>query len=99
MDERKLASLGLTVGDVRQALSSIAFDTAAGSINGANQNINVRAMAEVTTPADFENLTIRDRVRLGDVASVVFGPTSSSSGRAAATPCARACSTCCVPGA
>ncbi len=80
VDEQKLASLGLTVGDIRQALSSIAFDTAAGSINGANQNINVRAMAEVTTPADFENLTIRDRTRLGDVASVIFGPTSSSSG-------------------
>ena len=83
VDEQKLASLGLTVGDIRQALSSIAFDTAAGSINGANQNINVRAMAEVTTPADFETLTIRGKTRLGDVASVVFGPTSSSSGLSA----------------
>jgi HAE1 family hydrophobic/amphiphilic exporter-1 len=80
VDEQKLASLALTVGDIRNALSSIAFDTAAGSINGANQNINVRAMAEVTTPADCENLTIKGKTRLGDVASVVFGPTSSSSG-------------------
>jgi HAE1 family hydrophobic/amphiphilic exporter-1 len=80
VDQNKLASLGLTVGDVRQALSSIAFDTAAGTINGANQNINVRALAEVTTPADFENITIKGRTRLGDVASVVFGPANSSSG-------------------
>lgn len=80
VDDNKLASLGLTVSDVRNALSSISFDTAAGTINGANQNINVRAIAEVTTPADFENIIINGRTRLGDVATVVFGPANSTSG-------------------
>ena len=80
VDQNKLASLGLTVGNIQTALSSIAFDTAAGTINGANQNISVRALADVTTPADFENIIINGKTRLGDVATVVFGPQNSSSG-------------------
>jgi HAE1 family hydrophobic/amphiphilic exporter-1 len=80
IDPMKLASLGLTVADVRSALSTISFDTPAGSINGPNQNINVRATAEVNTPEQFKNLVVKGKVHLGDVASVVFGPIASSSG-------------------
>jgi len=80
VDQVKLASLGLTVGDVRNALSTMAFDSPAGSLNGANQNIAIRAVAEVNTPEQFENLIIRDRIRLGDVASVVFSPGAANSG-------------------
>jgi HAE1 family hydrophobic/amphiphilic exporter-1 len=53
VDPVKLASHGLTVADIRNALATIAFDTPAGSINGPNQNITVRAISEVTTPAGF----------------------------------------------
>ncbi len=80
VDQDKLASLGLTVVDVRNALSTIAFDSPAGSINGANQNISVRAVADVNTPAEFENLIIRDKIRLGDVATVIFDAGASTSG-------------------
>ncbi|HHY48521.1 MAG TPA: efflux RND transporter permease subunit, partial [Alphaproteobacteria bacterium] len=80
VDQAKLASLGLTVGDVRNALSTMAFDSPAGSLNGTNQNIAVRAVADVNTPAAFENITIRDRIRIGDVASVVFAPAASTGG-------------------
>jgi len=80
IDQVKLASLGLTVADVRNALSTVAFDTPTGSINGANQNINVRAVADVNTPQEFENLTIKGKTRLGDVATVVFAPSSAASG-------------------
>ncbi|KKB84153.1 multidrug transporter AcrB [Devosia limi DSM 17137] len=79
VDPLKLASLGLTVADVRTALSTIAFDTPAGSINGPNQNITVRAISEVTTPADFEAIIIKDRTLLGDVATVVFDAAASTS--------------------
>ena len=48
VDQSKLASLGLTVADITRGLSTIGFDTAAGTINGANQNISVRALADVT---------------------------------------------------
>ncbi|WP_240230263.1 efflux RND transporter permease subunit [Devosia lacusdianchii] len=79
VDPLKLASLGLTVADVRNALSTIAFDTPAGSINGPNQNITVRAISEVTTPADFEAIIINGRTLLGDVATVVFDAAASTS--------------------
>ena len=79
VDPLKLASLGLTVADVRNALSTIAFDTPAGSINGPNQNITVRAISEVTTPADFESIIINGRTLLGDVATVVFDAGASTS--------------------
>jgi len=80
VDQIKLASLGLTVGDVRTALATMAFDSPAGSLNGTNQNIAVRAIAEVNTPEAFEDIIIRDGIRIGDVASVVFSQGSSSSG-------------------
>lgn len=80
VDPVKLASLGLTVGDVRNALQTIAFDSPAGSINGANQNINVRAISEVTTPEQFEEIIINGKTRLRDVATVVFAPSSAASG-------------------
>lgn len=68
VDQVKLASLGLTVADVRTALSTISFDSPAGSLNATNQNIAIRAIAEVTTPEAFENIIIKDRIRIGDVA-------------------------------
>ena len=40
----------------------------------------MRAIADVTTPADFENIIINGKTRLGDVARVVFGPQNSASG-------------------
>ena len=72
VDQVKLASLGLTVGDIRNALATISFDSPAGSINGANQNINVRAISEVTTPEQFEDIIINGKTRLRDVATVIF---------------------------
>lgn len=79
IDPIKLASHGLTVADIRNALSTIAFDSPAGSINGPNQNITVRAISEITEPKDFEQIIINGRTRLGDVASVVFDAAASSS--------------------
>jgi HAE1 family hydrophobic/amphiphilic exporter-1 len=79
VDPAKLASLGLTVADVRTALSTIALDAPAGSINGPNQNISVRAISEVTQPEDFERLVLRDNVVLSDVATVVFDAASGTS--------------------
>ena len=79
VDPLKLASLGLTVADVRNALATIAFDTPAGSINGPNQNITVRAISEVTRPEDFERIVIDGKTLLGDVATVVFDAAASTS--------------------
>mgnify|MGYP001331214091 CR=1 FL=1 len=79
VDPVRLAAQGLTVADIRNALSTIAFDTPAGSLNGPNQNITVRALSEVTTPEDFEEIIINGQTRLRDVASVVFDAAASTS--------------------
>jgi HAE1 family hydrophobic/amphiphilic exporter-1 len=79
VDPIKLASLGLTVVDVRNAVSTIGLDAPAGSINGPNQNISVRAISEINTPEEFENLPIGETARLGDVATVVFDAGASTS--------------------
>ncbi len=73
IDQSKVASLGLTIADIRNALASIAFDTPAGSITTTNQDIIVRATAAVTTPEQFENIVIDGRTRIGDVATVTLG--------------------------
>ena len=74
IDQAKLASLGLTIADIRNSLSSIAMDTPAGALTTNDQNIIVRATADVTTPEAFEALMIGDENRLGDVATVTLGP-------------------------
>ncbi|APH73785.1 efflux RND transporter permease subunit [Aquibium oceanicum] len=74
IDQNKMASLNLTVGDVSSALSSIAFDTPAGSLTSNSQDLIVRATASVNTPEAFENLIVNRRARLGDFATVTLGP-------------------------
>ena len=74
IDQAKLASLSLTVGDVATALSSMAFDTPAGSLTSRDQDLIVRAMASLDTPEAFENIIFDRRVRLRDFATVTLGP-------------------------
>lgn len=78
VDQSALASRGLTVASLTSALSNIAFDVPAGSITSTTQDIVVRATADLKTPEDFTRLIIDRNVRLGDVATVTFGPDLSS---------------------
>jgi HAE1 family hydrophobic/amphiphilic exporter-1 len=73
VDQARLASLGLTVADIRNALASVALDTPAGSLTSSRQDLIVRATAPVTTPEAFHNIAINERTRLGDVATVTLG--------------------------
>jgi hydrophobic/amphiphilic exporter-1 (mainly G- bacteria), HAE1 family len=73
VDQARLASLGLTVADIRNAVSSVALDAPAGSLTSNTQDLVVRATAAVTTPEAFHDLTVGDRIRLGDVATVTLG--------------------------
>ena len=74
IDQLKLASRGLTLGDMQRALSNLAFDTPAGDLAGDRQSINVRTTATVATTAAFEALEIKRDVKVGDVATVTLGP-------------------------
>ncbi len=73
IDQSRLASLGLTVADVRNALDTVALDTPAGSLTSNNQDLIVRAAAPVTTPDQFEAIIINGSNRLGDFATVTLG--------------------------
>ncbi|MBU4527871.1 MAG: efflux RND transporter permease subunit [Hoeflea sp.] len=73
VDQSRLAAFGLTVADLRSALSNVALDVPAGSLTAQTSDIVVRATADVTTPEGFEKLYINDRVRFRDVASVTLG--------------------------
>ncbi|WP_371929538.1 efflux RND transporter permease subunit [Phyllobacterium sp. 21LDTY02-6] len=74
IDQDKLASLGMNVADVRNALTTMAFDTPAGQLNSNTQSIVVRATAPVTTPEEFEDIFIKGQTRIRDVATVTLGP-------------------------
>ncbi|MBY5623235.1 efflux RND transporter permease subunit [Rhizobium leguminosarum] len=74
VDQGALASRGLTIGDLTKALDNAALDVPAGSLKSNKQDIVVRATANLQTPADFSNVILQDRVRLGDVATVMLGP-------------------------
>jgi len=74
VDQSRLAAFGLTLADLRAALSNVALDVPAGSLTARTSDIVVRATADVTTPEGFENLYINDRVRFRDVANITLGP-------------------------
>ncbi len=73
IDQKKMASLGLTIADLSAALATVAFETPAGSITTSDQDIVVRATADVTTPEEFENIVISGKTRIRDVATVTLG--------------------------
>ncbi|MFB2550792.1 efflux RND transporter permease subunit [Ensifer soli] len=74
VDQSKLAGRGLTIANLRTALASAALDVPAGSLTSINQDLSVRATADLQTPEQFETLIIGNNVRLGDVATVTLGP-------------------------
>ncbi|QBF32659.1 efflux RND transporter permease subunit [Thalassococcus sp. S3] len=74
IDQLELASRGLTLADLRDALADVAYDAPAGGLTGNRQTLNVRTTATVATTSAFEALKITDDVRVGDVARVTLGP-------------------------
>ncbi|MEQ8399742.1 MAG: efflux RND transporter permease subunit [Roseitalea porphyridii] len=77
IDLDRLASRGLTLGNVRTALADVAYDAPAGDLAGDRQSINVRTTATVATEEAFEALELTEDVRLGDVANVLLGPATN----------------------
>jgi hydrophobic/amphiphilic exporter-1 (mainly G- bacteria), HAE1 family len=79
VDQLALASRGLTLADVRDALDDVAFDSPAGSLTASNQSLVVRTTATVNTPEAFGALLLNPSTRLSDVATVTLGPDSGDS--------------------
>ena len=78
LDNRILASFGLTVGDIEAALKRENVDIPSGRVESQDTEFTVRSMGELRSADEFRNLIIGDfagdLVRLRDVARVEVGP-------------------------
>ncbi|MBR9906615.1 MAG: efflux RND transporter permease subunit [Gammaproteobacteria bacterium] len=79
LDPLRLTSFGLTVSDVASVLRQAPFDVPAGSLKSTDQQLIVRADASSVTVKDVENIVIDGTTRVGDVATVYFGPADANS--------------------
>ncbi|HEX7325907.1 MAG TPA: efflux RND transporter permease subunit [Rhodanobacteraceae bacterium] len=77
IDPGKLSNLGLTLEDVRSALTTANVNAAKGSLNGATQTYEIGTNDQLTSAAQYANTIIAYKngapVRLSDVADVVNG--------------------------
>jgi multidrug efflux pump len=76
-DTRSLASYGLTLTSVRNAISAANANSAKGSFEGPTRSYTINANDQLLTADDYKNLIIASRnggsVRLSDVANVIQG--------------------------
>jgi multidrug efflux pump len=77
VDPGKLANLGLTMEDVRSALTQANVNAAKGSLNGALQTYEIGTNDQLQSASDYAQTIIAYRnnapVKLSDVAAVVEG--------------------------
>ena len=78
IDTQSLASYGLTLTTVRNAISSANANAAKGSFEGPTRSYTINADDQLESVNDYKNLIIASRngasVRLSDVAKVIQGP-------------------------
>jgi HAE1 family hydrophobic/amphiphilic exporter-1 len=79
LDPQSLASRGIGIDEVADVVAGAALDMPAGTFESSNQNLIVRADASAITAPAIAALVIRDGTRVGDVATVSFGPDTGSS--------------------
>jgi hydrophobe/amphiphile efflux-1 (HAE1) family protein len=70
VDPSALASRGLNVQDLREALSDAALDAPSGAVDTATQSIVVRSTAAVTTAEQIAEILVDGSARVRDVAFV-----------------------------
>jgi hydrophobe/amphiphile efflux-1 (HAE1) family protein len=78
VDPARLASMGLTMEDVRNVLTNATVDDPKGSIDGPHQSFTVYANDQLTTAAPYNNVIIGYRngapIRISDIGRAVPGP-------------------------
>ena len=79
----KMAALGVTPLDVRNALAANNFITAAGQVKGDFVQTTINAETSLDNPAAFGKLVVATRgdalIRLDDIAAIELGPESADS--------------------
>ena len=79
LDPLKLASFGLSITQVANALRQAPFDVPAGSLISTDQRLIVRADATSVTAEQIENIIIEGNTRIGDLAQAYYGPADAGS--------------------
>jgi len=83
LDPTRMAALGVTPSDVRNALAANNFTTAAGEIKSDFTQVSVNALTSLDSAQAFGQLVVATRgdalIRLGNVARIELGPQSSDS--------------------
>lgn len=78
IDPIKLNSYGVTVSDVRTALEKQNVELPSGKLTGANTELTVKTIGNLSTPKEFNNIIIisnEDKVvRLSDIGHAELGP-------------------------
>jgi hydrophobe/amphiphile efflux-1 (HAE1) family protein len=78
VDPARLASMGLTLEDVRTALANATVDAPKGSIEGRQQSYTIYANDQLTKAKPYNNIIIAYRngapVRISDIGRAVDGP-------------------------
>jgi len=78
IDPARLASMGMTMEDVRQVLSSATVNSPKGSIDGRRQSFTLLANDQLTEPGLYDNLIVAYRngaaVRIRDIGHAERGP-------------------------
>jgi multidrug efflux pump len=78
LDPAKLAGYQMTPLDVRNAILRENVELPAGSIEGTNTELTIRALGLMTTPQEFNNLILWQRgdqiIRVSDIGRAELGP-------------------------
>ncbi len=78
VDPAKLASMGMTLEDVRNVLTNVTVDDPKGSIDGPHQSYTIYANDQLTTAAPYNDVIIGYRnggpIRIRDIGRAVSGP-------------------------
>jgi hydrophobe/amphiphile efflux-1 (HAE1) family protein len=78
VDPAKLASMGLTLEDVRNVLTNATVDDPKGSINGPQQSYTIYANDQLTKAEPYNGIIIGYRngaaIRIGDIGRAIDGP-------------------------
>jgi len=78
LDPLKLSSYGITVSDVKTALNKQNVELPSGKVTGANTELTVKTMGNLSTAEQFNNIIIRSNqnkvVKLSDVGFAELGP-------------------------
>jgi multidrug efflux pump len=78
LDPAKLAGYGMTPLDVRNAIGRENVELPSGSVEGNTTELTIRTIGLMTTPAEFNNLIIKQSgdqvVRVSDIGRAELGP-------------------------